>query len=235
MAAETDSRDQLTAWVRSVSDANISFAPPSAAVPQGTTVNLYLLEMRAAMPLRPVRPDVRQIELSYLVTASADDRADAEALLVNLCFAVMDQPALEVDLEPPPYALWEALDVSPQPSFRVNVPSLRRHEIEVKPVLHPLVVQPSPLGHVTGVVRTSDGVPVADAHVEVPLVGSRALTDRRGRFRLDGLPGDRRPLRILVSARGREVTRDLSANDDRSDVVITINPAEAVHAGIPHS
>jgi len=230
VAVETDSRDQLTAWVRSVSDADISFAPPSAAAAPGTSVNLYLLEMRGAMPLRPTRPDVRQIELSYLVTASAEDRVDAEQLLVNLCFAVMDQPALEVDLDPPPFALWEALGIAPQPCFRVSVAVRRQHEIEIRPVLHPLVVQPAPISTITGVVRTPDSVPVPDARVEVPLVGSYALTDRRGKFRLDGIPGDRRPVRILVTARGREATRDLSANDDRSDVVITINPAEAVHA-----
>jgi len=230
VAVETDSRDQLTAWVRSVSEADISFARPSAATPQGTSVDLYLLEMRGAMPLRPTRPDVRQIELSYLVTASAEDRADAEALLVDLCFAVMDQPSLDIDLDPPPIALWQALGVPPQPSFRVGVAVRRKHDIEIRPVLHPLIVQPAPISTITGIVRTPESLPVPDARVEVPLVGTYAITDRRGRFRLDGIPGDRRPLRIVVTARGREETRDLSANDDRSDVVITINPAEAVHA-----
>jgi hypothetical protein len=230
VAVETDSRDQLTAWVRTVSDADISFAQPSGAPPTSTGVSLYLLEMRGAIPLRATRPDVRQLALSYLVTAHAQDGADAEALLVDLCFAVMDQPGLELDLDPLPFTLWEALGVPPQPAFRVSVALRRQQDLEIRPVLHPLVVRPAPIGRIIGVVRTTDNVPVAEARVEVPLVGSRALTDRRGRFRLDGIPGDRRPVRIQVTARGREVTRDLGENDDRSAVVITINPAEAVHA-----
>jgi hypothetical protein len=227
----SDSQDQLEAWVRGVSDADISFDLPSAAPGTGTGIGLYLLELRGQLPLSPARPDRQQVELGYLVTTWAQAPEEAHQLLIDLCFAAMDQPGMEVELEPPEVQLWQALGVPPQPCFRVNVP-LRRERAapETRPVLKPLVIDSAALATIRGVVQTRDEVAVPEARVEIPQLGRAATTDRKGSFRLDGVPDDTRPLRIRVRARGREVTHEIDARDDRSFVVITIDPTEAVHA-----
>jgi hypothetical protein len=227
----SDSQGQLEAWVRGVTDVAISFDPPSSAPETGSGVGLYLLEMRGQLPLSPARPDIRQVDLGYLVTTWADEPEQAHDLLVDLCFAAMDQQGMEVELDPPEVQLWQALGVPPQPCFRVNV-SLRRERLapDTRPVLKPLVLESAAISAIRGVVQTPGKVAVPEARVEIPQLGRAATTDRKGSFLLDGVPNDARPLAIRVRARGREVTRELSARDDRSMVVITIDPTEAVHA-----
>ena len=97
----SDSQGQLEAWVRGVTDAAISFDAPSSAPETGPVVGLYLLEMRGQLPLSPARPDVRQVDLGYLVTTWADEPGQAHDLLVDLCFAAMDQQGMEVEIDPP--------------------------------------------------------------------------------------------------------------------------------------
>lgn len=226
----SDSHDELVAWVRSISDAHISFTPPAPEPTEHAGVSLYLLEMRGRLPLSPARPDRRQLELSYLVTAWSDDSSEAQQLLVDLCFAAMEQPGMEVSLDPPDMQLWQALGVQPQPSFRVDVPLRRRRaEPDVQPVLKPLVVEPAALATIWGAVRTPDDSAVPEARVEVPRLGRATTTDRHGLFRLDGIPTGGRPVQIRVRARGREVTHEVGPGKDRSFLVITINPTEAVH------
>lgn len=226
----SDSHDELVAWVRGISDVPISFTPPRPEPAEEAGVNLYLLEMRGNLALSPARPDRRQLELGYLVTAWADDPSEARQLLIDLCFAAMEQPGMEVELDPVDVRLWLAFGVPPQPSFRVNVPLSRgRPKPEVKPVLKPLLVEPAALSTIWGAVRTPDDSAVPEARVEVPRLGRVTTTDRHGLFRLDGIPSGRRPVQIRVRARGREVTHDVGPREDRSFLVITINPTEAVH------
>lgn len=226
----SDSRDHLLAWVRSVADVPVSFARPSPDPVEDSAVNLYMLEVRGRLAHSPTRPDRRQLELGYLVTTASPEPADAQQLLIDLCFAAMEQPGIEIDLEPPDLRLWHALGLPPQPSFRVKLPLRRpRPAPEVKPVLEPLIIQPAALASISGVVRTPEQVAVPEARVEIPLLGRAATTDRAGTFRLDGIPDDGRTLRVRVRARGREVTHEIGGRDDRSFVVITLNPAEAVH------
>jgi len=227
----SDSQGPLEAWVRGVTDAAISFDPPSSTPEAGSGVGLYLLEMRGQLPLSPSRPNRRQVDLGYLVTTWADDPEQAHDLLIDLCFSAMDQQGMEVELDPPEVQLWQALGVPPQPCFRVNVP-LRRERAapETRPVLKPLVIESAAVSAIRGVVQTPNQVAVPEARVEIPRLGRAATTDRKGSFLLDGVPNDERPLAIRVRARGREVTRELGARDDRSMVVITIDPTEAVHA-----
>jgi hypothetical protein len=226
----TDSQQQLVAWVKSVSSAEISFAPPSQEPGDGARVHIYLLEMRGQLPLSPNRPDTRQVELGYLVTTSSADPAEAEQLLVDLCFAAMDQPGMDVETIPPDPQIWEALAVAPQASFKVTVPlRRRRREPEVKPVLKPLVFEPAALVRLAGAVRTSEGTPIPEARVEVPALDRVSTTDRHGLFRLDGVPRNGQPIRIHVKARGREATHELGPDDERSFVVITLEMTEAVH------
>jgi hypothetical protein len=43
------------------------------------------------------------------------------------------------------------------------------------------------------------------------------------------VPRGKQPVRIRVTARGRQVEQVLGSRDDRSSLVITINPLEAVN------
>jgi hypothetical protein len=214
----SDSQEELMAWVRGVSDAEVSFARPAPEPGDGASVSLYLIEMRGRSPLSPARVDRHQLELGYLVTASSSEASAANQLLVDLCFAAMEQPGMEVDLEPVDNRLWQALGVPPQPSFRVTMPLRRRRPApDIRPVLKPLGIEHAAISTLT------------EARVELPDVGRAAMTNRVGAFRLDGVPQGKRPVRVVVKARGREVTRDIGAREARSPVVITINPTEAVN------
>lgn len=225
----SDSRDMLVAWVREVSDVDILFDRPPAAHADGRGVSLYLLDVTGRVPLSPTRPDRRQLELGYLVTTWAADDGTAEQLLIDLCFAAMDQPDLDVQLDPPDVRLWQALGLPPRPSFRVSVPIRRPRTLpEARPVLKPLVVESARLAALHGVVVTPDGTSVPEARVEIQQLGRFATTDRAGVFELDGIPvADGIDLR--VTARGRAVTRSIGRDEDRSFVVITVDPMEAVH------
>ncbi|HYI22458.1 MAG TPA: hypothetical protein VEX62_07460 [Candidatus Limnocylindrales bacterium] len=226
----SDSQEELMAWVRGVSDAEVSFARPAPEPGDGASVSLYLIEMRGRSPLSPARVDRHQLELGYLVTASSSESSAANQLLVDLCFAAMEQPGMEVDLEPVDNRLWQALGVPPQPSFRVTMPLRRRRPApDIRPVLKPLGIEHAAISTLTGYVLTPDQAAVPEARVELPDVGRAAMTNRVGAFRLDGVPQGKRPVRVVVKARGREVTRDIGAREARSPVVITINPTEAVN------
>jgi hypothetical protein len=226
MAESTDS--DLTAWVRRVvPGVNVSLERPALDQPAGRGVGLYLFELRERPPMRNTRREPLQLAVQYLVRAWAPDPADAHALLLDLAFAAMEEADFEVELDPPPPELWTALGVPPSPTFRIGVPVRRaRPQPVVKPVLHPLVVEPAAFGTLAGWVRTPDDEAIVGATVEVPDLERRSTTDRQGRFRFEALPGRGRRLELRVRAKGREVWATVAGDEDREAVLIRLDPLE---------
>lgn len=223
-------QELLEGWIGSVrKGVRVSYAPPPATPADALGVSLYLVELRRPARLGAQRPDRLELALAYLVTASAKDPAEAHDLLIELCFSAMEQPDLDVDLDPAGVALWQSLGLPPRPSFRLVVPLRRkRQRAAVAPVLRPLAVRAAALAAIAGRVRTPDDVAVPNAAVEIPALDRRATTDRRGRFLLDGVPGPPAPLSLRVRARGREVTYQVGPEEDRSSLLVTMNPLEAL-------
>jgi hypothetical protein len=230
MAESSDS--DLSAWVRRVlPDVDVSLDRPVADDPDGRGVGLYLLELRERPPLRSARREPLQLAVQYLVRTWAPDPSDAHSMLLELAFSAMEEPDFEVELDPPSPGLWSALGVPPGPTFRIGVPIRRtRPEPPVKPVMHPLVIEPAPLGVLAGWVRTPNDQAIVGASVEVPDLERRSTTDRYGRFRFESVPGGRRPIELRVRAKGHEVWTTVAGDDDREAVLIRLDPLEGTNA-----
>lgn len=233
----TDPSDAgLSAWAKDVlPGVEISLAAPISTSLTERGVNLYLLELRSRPAMRGTTRDPLQLALNYLVRTWAPDPADAHSMLLDLCFAAMEEPDFDVDLDPVRPELWLALGVVPGPVFRLSVPVRRaRPQPVTKPVLHPLQIDGSTLGTVGGWVRTPDDMAIAGATVEVPALDRRSLTDRHGHFQIEAIPAAPGRLDIRVRAKGKEAWATVGAKDDRDAVLIRLDPLEESDGGIPH-
>jgi hypothetical protein len=233
----TDPSDAgLTAWAKDVlPGVEVSLATPVSTALTERGVNLYLLELRSRPAMRGSARDPLQLALNYLVRTWAPDPADAHAMLLDLCFAAMEEPDFDVDLDPVRPEMWQALGVVPGPAFRLSVPVRRaRPQPVTRPVLHPLQIEGSTLGSVGGWVRTPDDLAIPGATVEVPALERQSLTDRHGHFRIEAIPAAPGRLEIRVRAKGREAWATVGAKDDRDAVLIRLDPLEESNGGIPH-
>jgi hypothetical protein len=233
----TDPSDAgLTAWARDVlPGVEVSLAAPVSTALTERGVNLYLLELRSRPAMRGTMRDPLQLALNYLVRTWAPDPADAHSMLLDLCFAAMEEPDFDVDLDPIGPELWQALGVVPGPAFRVSMPIRRvRPQPVTKPVLHPLQIEGTTLGSVAGWVRTPDDAAIPGATVEVPALDRQSLTDSRGRFQIEAIPAAPGRLDIRVRAKGKEAWATVGAKDDRDAVLIRLDPLEDSDGGLPH-
>lgn len=194
----------LGAWLADVvAPAAVSLDPPSATR-EGTGVGLYLLALAPCPPLRGQFRSPRQAMLRYLVTAWDVAASGGHRLLELVLLAALERTDLEVELQPLDGATWLALGARPQASFVLAVPVHHpRPELVAPPVLHPVVVEPAPLGPLRGTLLGPGDVPLAGAEVVLAAPRRRCRSDDGGRFELLGVPLDERPHRLEVHARGR--------------------------------
>lgn len=82
------------------------------------------------------------------------------------------------------------------------------------------------LSHVGGVVRDSDGEPVADAWVAVPALGRMTTTNAGGRFRLPGVAGGTYDVKVR-DGDGREASGEVTVPSGMLDLVLTARTATA--------
>ncbi len=226
----------LSAWAKRVlPGVEVSLAPPVSTGLTDRGVNLYLLELGSRPALRGTARDPLQLALNYLVRTWAADPADAHSMLLDLCFAAMEEPDFDVDLDPVRPEIWQALGVVPGPAFRLSMPVRReRPQPDTKPVLHPLRIDTTGLGSVAGWVRTPDDIAIAGAVVEVPDLDRGSLTDGHGHFQIEAIPAAPGQIEIRVRAKGKEARATVGAKDDRNSVLIRLDPLEESDGGIPH-
>ena len=227
----------LEEWVRTVDPSAQFTLDAPVAERSGRGVSVYLLEVAPRPPSRgTVRPPL-QLWLRYLVTTWAEEPADAHDLLLDLAFGAMDQPDLEVLTEPVTPATWTALGAVAQPSFVLRM-SLRRERAEpiVKPVLVPLIIEAAPRIVVSGVVLDPRESALSGATVGVVGIDHTTTTDRRGRFRLEGVPGSPVDSRLRVRAKGVEVIVPVPTKPgSASSMVIHMDPLEGEHGRNAHT
>lgn len=199
----------LSDWIGTVlKEVEVSFAPP-AREHEGSSVGLYLLDLAHIPVPRGKRRPPLQIRLRYLVTAQADDPQEAHRMLGELLIAALQESEFEVEQEPSPLAMWEALNVEPRPSFVLRVPFTHQQpEKLAPPVRHPLVLRSSELRSLTGQVVGPENIPIADARVEVPALQLYTNTDSKGRFYFAAVPAEPYPKLLLVHAKGQEFSID---------------------------
>lgn len=180
----------LERWVASVvgGTVNISLGPPAIAENK-SSVGLYLLEVSEIPPASGSKPAPFQIELRYLVTASAPDPKDEHELLEALIFAAMERPETKVDLKPLTSEEWSAFELAPRPSFSMRVPLRKERVLPVaKRVTQELVIKPARLRPLDGLVLGPGDVPLFGAEVELPSTHARARTDLAGKFEFGATP-----------------------------------------------
>jgi hypothetical protein len=111
----------IRTWLGSaVEGAEVAFAAP-VGHRDGAGVNVHLVELYEAPAARGLSRPAPQVGLRYLVTAWAETAEVAHRLLGRALVAAMEQPDVEVLVEPPGFELWFALGVQPQACFSMRL------------------------------------------------------------------------------------------------------------------
>ncbi|HKQ77860.1 MAG TPA: carboxypeptidase regulatory-like domain-containing protein [Blastocatellia bacterium] len=181
-------------------------------------VGLYLIDLSRGHCARVGKLPPLKINLRYLVTVRAPQPEEAHRILGELIFAALQKPEkvapeFEVVIEPLPVEAWAVLGVAPQPSFFLQAPLRHeRQEPKVPMVREPVVLQPSPMRPLSGVVYGPGGMPIMGARIELLSTGVTTRTDDKGRFRFGGAPANAQ-LKLLVQAKGLQQEIDFSGTD----------------------
>lgn len=195
--------ERMKTWVYDIlGEVQTSFKPPGVTVPPGRSIGLYLLDLTPATSTRGDSRQPLQFCVRYLVTTWSEEASGAHNDLCELAFSALEMPEFEVEIEPLEAAAWAAFGTPPRPSFSVRLVMRReRPRLAAPSVRAPLVVAPSPMVLLHGLVLGPGDVAVAGARVELQTLGLVTLSDHEGYFRFSGVPADR-SLRLLVQARG---------------------------------
>lgn len=222
------------------------------------TVNLFLIDIRERTELRDQTLDIRsspngtaqtkrrprRIDLTYVITAWANDAGDEHRLLSAVLagmFRVPEMPSEHLNgvltdadypvalrIMPPDFHisaadLWSVLDNELHASLTwVATAPLDAFAAAERPLVHTQELGYFAVGeewresfpHIGGVVRQSDGEVVPEARVEIVGTAHRTVTDEQGRFRFRGI------------ARGRYTVR-VEADGDRTSETEMEVPADS--------
>jgi carboxypeptidase family protein len=214
---------EIREWIGSIiTGAEVALGLPDDNA-QNAQVALYLLDLSQSRCARVGKLPPFKINLRYLVTARSPRAEEAHKLLGELIFAALEKPEkeppeFEVVVEPMPVEAWAVLGAAPQPSFFLCAPlRLERPEPAVPMVKEPVVLQPSPMRMLSGVVYEAGGMPIMGARVELLTLGIATRTDGGGRFRFAGVPSNGR-LKLLVQAKGQTKEVDYSVGDEPLEI-----------------
>jgi hypothetical protein len=206
-SAATDSlaalRQRLVSLVRGgLGEIAISHEPPRERVAAERCVGLYCFELApATTPAR--QPLSLQFNARFLITSVGADAATAADDLAALAFAALEEPGLEVDLEPLPMQAWTAFGLPPRPSFTITAPVRQtRLSRPARPVREAVLRLQPATAPLHGVLLAHDETPIADARIDLPALGRSTRTAADGTFAFGSLP-DGSTLRLLATARGR--------------------------------
>ena len=199
-AVEQDLRDWIASVLGTVEIASTAPGPLEAG---RRAVGLYPYALAPIEATRGTRAPPLQFMVRVLVTASTT------ADLFELAFAALARSDVEVDLQPLDATGWLAFGTAPRPAFALHWP-VRKSRVEhsAPRVRAPLLLAPTNLIVLRGVVSGPGEVPMAGARVVLAGLGLAATTDRAGVFRFVGVPSGQ-ALHLRVSARGS--TQDFEA------------------------
>jgi hypothetical protein len=214
---------EIKDWIGSIiSGAEVVLGLPSDDA-QSAQIGLYLMDLSQSNCARVGKLSPLKINLRYLVTARSPRSEEAHRLLGELIFAALQKPEkeapeFEVVVEPLPVEAWSALGAAPQPSFFLRSPLRReRPEPAVPTVKEPVVLLPSPMRPLSGVVYGPGDTPIMGARVELLTLGIATRTDEWGRFRFAGVPSNGQ-LKLLAQAKGQTKEIDYSPGDEPLEI-----------------
>ena len=207
---------QIKDWINSVvTGVEVVLGVPKEDA-SGTQISLYLLDLAQQNIARVGRRPPLHIQLRYLISVQAAKPEDAHRILGELILSAIEKPetedpAFEAIFEPLPIEAWAVLGIAPQPSFFLRVPLRHdRPEPKLPLVRQPIVVQPSLMRPLTGVVYGPQDLPIMGARVELMTLGLATRTDENGHFRFTGVPANI-SLKLLVQAKGQRQEIELSS------------------------
>jgi hypothetical protein len=202
--------------------------PGDTLAAEGLSIILHHVERGEA-----ARVDgVRTLDALLLVVAGGKDAAAAATLSGEAMFALHDERwsdakgetrRLQLESGTAAEEVRRSLGLPPGHAVLVRLPLHRqRDRLPVVPVREPMVMQLNELGVLDGVVmgelKGGKPRPIPDARIEARDFGRFATTDRKGQFRLSGLP-DKGPVTLAVAAKGRSLTVSV---EDRTGVVVRV-------------
>jgi hypothetical protein len=216
----------------------VAFGPPGpdggpAAQPgraaQGINLHLLSVAPHARATTRVERRTESRLVLRYLATSWAEQRDVADAMLCELAFHLLGRGAtgpdgqseIEVETTPPAAEVLTALGVPPRPALVLGLSLVHVEAPAPAPrVTRPPAIRGAPSGTLWGKLVGPDELPVAGAHVELPVFGRSAETDPVGEFRFFGVPAD--PAGQTVRVRARGVVRSYRLPAARGDGPLTV-------------
>jgi hypothetical protein len=218
---------EIKDWISSiVTEVEVVFGLPSNNSQNGQ-IGLYLMDLSRSNCARVGKLPPLMINLRYLVTARSPRPEEAHRLLGELIFAALQKPEkeapeFEVVVEPLPVEAWAVLGATPQPSFFLRAPLRRERPEQALPMVRePVVLQPSPMRALSGVVYESGGMPIMGARVELLSLGIATRTDEWGRFRFAGVPSNVQ-LKLLAQAKGQKKEVDYFSGDEPLEIRLHI-------------
>jgi hypothetical protein len=214
---------EIIDWIGSIiTGAEVALGLPSNNA-QSAQIGLYLMDLSQSNCARVGKLPPFQINLRYLVTVRSPREEEAHRLLGELIFAALqkpekESPEFEVVVEPLPVEAWAILGTAPQPSFFLRAPLRRERPEKIAPrVKEPVVLQPSPMRALSGVVYEAGGMPIMGARVELLTLGITTRTDESGRFRFAAVPSNGQ-LKLLAQAKGQTKEIDYSIGDEPLEI-----------------
>lgn len=218
---------EIKLWVKGVTD-NIEpgFAEPQDQ-PQTNEINTYLYDF-SPVPTSGNRL-VNQFKLRYLVTTWSKQPEQAHALLGRLFQAALYDSKFQVEAEPLPAECWQALKLSPRPSFFIcYILTLIRQHKPAPPVTQAPGLAAVPLISLYGVLTGPHGHPLAKTRIELPQFKRSAVTDRDGRFNFGKVSATTAsPLKFWIHVKTQESPVAYECKDmDGNEIVINLHNLE---------
>ncbi|MGR9115886.1 MAG: hypothetical protein ACU85E_08985 [Gammaproteobacteria bacterium] len=217
---------EIKQWVEEVAD-NLepSFAEPHDQ-DNAAEINTYLFDF-VPVPSSGNRL-VNQFKLRYLVTTWSKKPAQAHALLGKLFQAALYDSKFQVEAEPLPAESWQALKISPRPSFFLcYVLTLLRTQKQAPPVTEAPGLTSVPLISVQGRLTGPNGYPLTKTRIELPQFKRSALTDRDGRFNFGKVSATATTLKFRIHVKTLESPVAYDCKDmDGNEIMINLHNLE---------
>ena len=223
---------QVQDWIReSLADTDVVLQSPSdfSRTAQGDrpVVGLYLLDISRRPQPRSSRRSPLQLSVRYLATANGADPLDEHRLLGELCFAIVQNPQLDLQEEPPPWEFWLAMGAAPRPCLVIRA-LVRRElpEAALPMVTQPIELRTAPMKALTGIVLGPSGAAMPDVRIELESLGISTRSDSNGRFRFATAPGGQAQETLKVKSKGRSITVQVDRSDGNEPATVRLPATE---------
>lgn len=217
---------EIRSWVKAV----IDDVEPSFRAPQdqqdAAEISTYLFDF-SAVPSNGNRL-INQFKLRYLITTWSKEPEQSHALLGRLFQAALYDAKFQVEADPLSAECWQALKLSPRPSFFLcHVLTLLRPEKTAPPVTQAPGLSTVPLVSVQGVLTGTNGHPLVRTRIELPQFKRAVLTGKDGRFNFGKVSAAVSPLKFKIHVKTLEspVAYDCKAVDG-NEIVINLHNLE---------